>query len=641
MENNVAIELKGITKRFGEVVANKNVDLTLKRGEILAILGENGSGKTTLMNMISGIYYPDEGTISVNGNPVQIRSPKDAFDLKIGMIHQHFKLIDIFTAADNIILGEQMPEYSLRKEYEKIKGAYKKKMAEAKKKYNEYMEEDGRRFSKERNKLLREQAAIFNRASAEVFFLGWIKAGKRIVFNHLAGKRAKKLQVIADRYGFDIDLSKKIYDMSVSEKQTVEIIKVLYRGADILILDEPTAVLTPQEIRKLFDVLRKMREDGKAIIIITHKLNEVMEISDRVSVLRKGEYIGTVETKDTNEKALTEMMVGKKIDLNIERKLPVDPRPRLVINNLTILNKDGRKAIDNASFTINGGEILGIAGIAGNGQKELLEGIAGLQKKESGEIIFHNPKENKPVTFYHKDLKQIKKMAEEGFFHYPSGEKVDLKGKSKKEIVRLVNEEQILFYEDEIIDLKDRTPREIQELGIKLSFVPEDRLNMGLVGNMSIVDNMLLRSYRKGKFVFVNRKKPKALADTIIEELEVVTPSDQTPVRRLSGGNVQKVLVGREISSSPKVLMAAYPVRGLDINSSYTIYNLLNEQKEKGTAVVYVGEDLDVLIDLCDRILVLSAGKITGIVDGRTATKDEIGLLMTKVHHGESAEENA
>ena len=641
MENNVAIELKGITKRFGEVVANKNVDLTLKRGEILAILGENGSGKTTLMNMISGIYYPDEGTISVNGNPVQIRSPKDAFDLKIGMIHQHFKLIDIFTAADNIILGEQMPEYSLRKEYEKIKGEYKRKMAEAKKKYNEYMEENGRRFSKERNKLLREQAGIFNRASAEVFFLGWIKAGKRIVFNHLAGKRAKKLQVIADRYGFDIDLSKKIYDMSVSEKQTVEIIKVLYRGADILILDEPTAVLTPQEIRKLFDVLRKMREDGKAIIIITHKLNEVMEISDRVSVLRKGEYIGTVETKDTNEKALTEMMVGKKIDLNIERKLPVDPRPRLVINNLTILNKDGRKAIDNASFTINGGEILGIAGIAGNGQKELLEGIAGLQKKESGEIIFHNPKENKPVTFYHKDLKQIKKMAEEGFFHYPSGEKVDLKGKSKKEIVRLVNEEQILFYEDEIIDLKDRTPREIQELGIKLSFVPEDRLNMGLVGNMSIVDNMLLRSYRKGKFVFVNRKKPKALADTIIEELEVVTPSDQTPVRRLSGGNVQKVLVGREISSSPKVLMAAYPVRGLDINSSYTIYNLLNEQKEKGTAVVYVGEDLDVLIDLCDRILVLSAGKITGIVDGRTATKDEIGLLMTKVHHGESAEGNA
>lgn len=641
MENNVAIELKGITKRFGEVVANKNVDLTLKRGEILAILGENGSGKTTLMNMISGIYYPDEGTISVNGNPVQIRSPKDAFDLKIGMIHQHFKLIDIFTAADNIILGEQMPEYSLRKEYEKIKGEYKRKMAEAKKKYNEYLEENGRRFSKERNKLLREQAGIFNRASAEVFFLGWIKAGKRIVFNHLAGKRAKKLQVIADRYGFDIDLSKKIYDMSVSEKQTVEIIKVLYRGADILILDEPTAVLTPQEIRKLFDVLRKMREDGKAIIIITHKLNEVMEISDRVSVLRKGEYIGTVETKDTNEKALTEMMVGKKIDLNIERKLPVDPRPRLVINNLTILNKDGRKAIDNASFTINGGEILGIAGIAGNGQKELLEGIAGLQKKESGEIIFHNPKENKPVTFYHKDLKQIKKMAEEGFFHYPSGEKVDLKGKSKKEIVRLVNEEQILFYEDEIIDLKDRTPREIQELGIKLSFVPEDRLNMGLVGNMSIVDNMLLRSYRKGKFVFVNRKKPKALADTIIEELEVVTPSDQTPVRRLSGGNVQKVLVGREISSSPKVLMAAYPVRGLDINSSYTIYNLLNEQKEKGTAVVYVGEDLDVLIDLCDRILVLSAGKITGIVDGRTATKDEIGLLMTKVHHGESSEENA
>lgn len=639
MEKNVAIELKGITKRFGEVVANKNVNLVLNRGEILAILGENGSGKTTLMNMISGIYYPDEGEIFVNGEPVQIRSPKDAFNLKIGMIHQHFKLVDIFTAADNIILGEVMPEYSLRKEFEIIRDEYNVKMAEAREKLESVKEKTDKRISRDILKIKREQAKIFNRALFEVNALGWIKAGKRVVFNHLQRKRAQKLQTIADRYGFDINLKKKVYDMSVSEKQTVEIIKVLYRGADILILDEPTAVLTPQEIRKLFDVLRKMREDGKAIIIITHKLNEVMEISDRVSVLRKGEYIGTVNTAETNEKALTEMMVGKKIDLNIERKDPVDPKPRLIINNLTILNKEGRKAIDDVSFTINGGEILGIAGIAGNGQKELLEGIAGLQKKESGEIIFHNPKENKPVTFYHKDLKQVKDMASKGFFHYPDGTKVDLKGKKDKEIVKLVNDEQILFYTDEIINLNDRTPRQIQELGIKLSFVPEDRLNMGLVGNMSIVDNMLLRSYRKGKFVFVNRKKPKALADSIIDELEVVTPSDQTPVRRLSGGNVQKVLVGREISSSPKVLMAAYPVRGLDINSSYTIYNLLNKQKERGTAVVYVGEDLDVLIELCDRILVLSAGKVTGIIDGRKAQKDEIGILMTKASHADEGTE--
>lgn len=639
MEKNVAIELKGITKRFGEVVANNNINLDLHRGEILAILGENGSGKTTLMNMISGIYYPDEGEIFVNGNPVQIKCPKDAFDLKIGMIHQHFKLVDIFTAADNIILGEQMPEYSLKKEYEKIKAEYQEKMAVAKAKYKEYLDANGKKHTKERDKILREQAHIFNKTVFEIGILGWIKAGKRIVFNHLSRKRAQKLQHIAVKYGFDIDLRKKVYDMSVSEKQTVEIIKVLYRGAEILILDEPTAVLTPQEIRKLFDVLQKMREDGKAIIIITHKLNEVMEISDRVAVLRKGEYIGTVNTADTDEKKLTEMMVGKKIDLNIDRKDPVDPKPRLIVEHMTVKNKDGIKAINDISFTINGGEILGIAGIAGNGQKELLEGIAGLQPMESGDIIFHNPKKNRPVTFYHKDLKKIKAMAAEGFFHDPDGNKVDLKGKSNKEITKLVNDEQILFYEDEIIDLKHKTPREIQELGIKLSFVPEDRLNMGLVGNMSIVDNMLLRSYRKGKSIFLNRKRPKNLADTIIKDLEVVTPSDQTPVRRLSGGNVQKVLVGREISSSPKVLMAAYPVRGLDINSSYTIYNLLNAQKERGTAVVYVGEDLDVLIDLCDRILVLCGGKITGIVDGRTAKKDEIGLMMTRSHHTEGGTE--
>ena len=568
------IELKGITKRFGEVLANNNVNLTLKKGEILAILGENGSGKTTLMNMISGIYYPDEGQIFINGEEVQIRSPQDAFDKHIGMIHQHFKLVDIFTAADNIILGEKMPKTD--------KNVFK-------------------------------------------------NCFRAIKYNYLARSRVKTLQKYIEKYGFEIDLSKKIYDMSVSEKQTVEIIKVLYRGANILILDEPTAVLTPQEIRKLFDVLRKMRDDGKAIIIITHKLNEVMEISDRVSVLRKGEYIATVNTAETNYKELTEMMVGKKIDLNIERKEPVNPKPRLIINNLTILNKDGRKAIDDISFTINGGEILGIAGIAGNGQKELLEGIAGLQHLESGEIIFHNPKENKPVTFFHNDIAQIREKAEKGMFHYPDGTPVVLKGKSNNEIKKLVEQEQILYYEDEIIDLKDKKPREIQELGIKLSFVPEDRLNMGLVGNMSIVDNMLLRSYRKGKTIFLNRKRPKNLADKIIDDLEVVTPSDATPVRRLSGGNVQKVLVGREISSSPKVLMAAYPVRGLDINSSYLIYNLLNEQKEKNVAVVFVGEDLDVLLQLCDRILVLCGGKISGIVDGRTAKKDEVGLLMT--HH--------
>ena len=559
MDKNLAIEMVGITKAFGtKVVANKNVSIDLREGEILSLLGENGSGKTTLMNMIAGIYTPDSGKIYVRGEAVAIKSPMDAFAHHIGMIHQHFKLVDIFTAADNIILGEKA--------------------------------------------------------------FGWL---------HI--NRAKKLQSIVDQYGFNIDLSRKIYEMSVSEKQTVEIIKVLYRGADILILDEPTAVLTPQEIEKLFSVLRKMREEGKSIIIITHKRNEVMAISDRVCVLRKGEHIATVNTAETSEKELTDMMVGQKIDLNIERNLPVNPKPRLFVNDMTVVNKEGRTMVDHVSFELNGGEILGIAGISGNGQKELLEGIAGLQPMRSGEIIFHNPKENRPVTFYHNDLKQIKAKAEAGFFHYPDGTAVVLKGMKNKDIVKLVNDGQILYYEDEVINLKDRTPREIQELGIKLSFVPEDRLNMGLVGNMSIVDNMLLRSYRKGRSIFLNRRRPKLLADEIISNLEVVTPSDQIPVRRLSGGNVQKVLVGREISSSPKVLMTAYPVRGLDINSSYTIYNLLNSQKEKNVAVLFVGEDLDVLLALCDRILVLCGGKVSGVVDARNITKEEIGLLMTTV----------
>ena len=608
MSNTPVVELKGISKSFGEVKANQNVDLEIREGEILSILGENGSGKTTLMNMIAGIYYPDEGEIYIRGEKVTIASPQDAFAHKIGMIHQHFKLVDIFTAADNIILGEKMPRYSIVSEYRKKKEKYDHSQKKAKDVCS----------------------LVFGTIA-----LPFIKLGKALAFNHLSSKRAKALQPIADRYGFELNMKKKIYDMSVSEKQTVEIIKVLYRGADILILDEPTAVLTPQEIRKLFAVLRKMRESGKSIVIITHKLNEVMEISDRVAVLRKGEHIATVNTSETDEKALTEMMVGKKVELNIDRKDPVNVNVRLEIHNMTVRNKDGIKAIDDISFDINGGEILGIAGIAGNGQKELLEGIAGLQKVEKGDVIFHNPKKDKPVTFYHKTLKKIKKMAEEGCFHDPDGRKWSFKGLSNKEITNLVKEEKVLFYEDEIIDLRHRTPREIQELGIKLSFVPEDRLNMGLVGNMSIIDNMALRSYRKGRSVFVDKKRPKKLADTIIRELEVVTPSDQTPVRRLSGGNVQKVLVGREISSSPKVLMAAYPVRGLDINSSYLIYNLLNQQKEKNVAVVFVGEDLDVLLALSDRILVLSGGKIAGIVDGRTVTKEEVGRLMT-AHSGDT-----
>ena len=558
MEKQPIIQLENITKTFGKVIANHNVTMDIRQGEILSVLGENGCGKTTLMNMIAGIYYPDAGRILINGEEVKIASPRDAFTYKIGMIHQHFKLIDVFSAAENIVLGVDDGKYNLKE----------------------------------------------------------VKS---------------RVLAMCEKYGFHIDPDKKIHEMSVSEKQTVEIIKVLYRGADILILDEPTAVLTPQEIRTLFDVLRAMRADGKSIVIITHKLNEVMEISDRVAILRKGEHIATVNTEDTNEQELTEMMVGQKIELNIDRPMPENVCDRLEVRGLNMTGPDGVKILDDISFVARAGEILGIAGIAGSGQRELLEAIAGLKSFEAGEIIFNRPKKNLPVSFYHKSFAEVKAMAAAGKFHYEDGTRVDFKGMHHSQIVSLVNEGKVLFDEDEVIDLCDRTPLQIREMGVRLSFVPEDRLGMGLVGNMDITDNMMLRSYRKGHSMFLDRKRPKGLADTIVSELEVVTPdTNHTPVRRLSGGNVQKVLVGREIAAAPVVLMAAYPVRGLDINSSYTIYNLLTKQKQAGVAVIFVGEDLDVLLALCDRIMVVSGGRVAGVVDARTAKKDEIGLLMVK-----------
>ncbi|MDO4386949.1 MAG: ABC transporter ATP-binding protein [Clostridia bacterium] len=567
MQKKIAVSMRGITKRFGSVVANNSVDLDVYQGEILAVLGENGCGKTTLMNMLAGIYYPDEGQIFVDGREVVIRSPKDAYALKIGMVHQHFKLVDLFTASENVVLG---------------------------------LKEEGRYNLKKVNEQVAE---------------------------------------IAEKYGFHIEPQKRIYDMSVSEKQTVEIIKMLYRGADILILDEPTAVLTPQEITRLFDVLRRMKADGKSIIIITHKLHEVLSVSDRVAILRKGERVGTVETAQTSESELTELMVGKKVSLNIERKLPVNAAPRLLVRNLTSKNEEGRSVVKNVSFTVNGGEIFGIAGIAGSGQKELLEAIAGLQPVESGEIEFINPKKDRPVTFYHKSLKRVVELADKNAFHDGEGKPVSFKGMTRTEIRRRVNHGDVLFREDEVLSLRDKTPLQIRSLGIHLSFVPEDRLGMGLVGGMGITDNMMLRSYRKGHAGFVDRKKPRRQAEEIIRELEVITPGVNVPVRRLSGGNIQKVLLGREIAFTPKLLMAAYPVRGLDINSSYIIYNLLNRQKENGVAVIFVGEDLDVLLELCDRIMVINSGAVTGIVDARTATKEEIGLLMTKTD--DTAKENA
>ena len=505
MENKTAaVQMRDITKRFGTVLANDRVWLDIYRGEILALLGENGSGKTTLMNMLSGIYFPDEGQIFINGEEAVIRSPRDAFGYGIGMIHQHFKLVDVLTAAENIVLGLKKPG--------------------------------------------------------------------RLNMDEVA----KKVKAICDTYGFEVDPYQKIYNMSVSQKQTVEIVKVLYRGADILILDEPTAVLTPQETETLFAVLRNMRDAGKAIVIITHKMHEVEELSDRVAILRHGQFVGDMLTKMTNAQEMTNMMVGRPVTLNIERPDPVDPKPRVEVKNLTVRDMEGTLKLEDVSFTINSGEILGVAGISGCGQKELLEAIAGLQPAESGSI-----------TYIQDD-----------------GTREELLGKE---------------------------PVSISEMGVSLSFVPEDRLGMGLVGSMDLTDNMMLRSFRSGKSLFTNRKNPRKLAEQVVRDLDVNTPGVSTPVRRLSGGHGQKVLVGREIAAAPTVLLTAYAVRGLDINSSYTIYDLINKQKKSGVAVVYVGEDLDVLLELCDRILVLCGGKVSGIVDGRTAEKNKVGMMMTRL----------
>lgn len=498
-----AIELQGITKTFGSVVANDHINLEVRRGEILALLGENGSGKTTLMNMISGIYHPDEGTIKINGKEVTINSPIDAGKLGIGMIHQHFKLVDVFSAMDNVAMGME---------------------------------------------------------------------GKRVKPKELK----EKLTKLTEKYGLEVEPEKKIYNMSVSEKQTVEILKVLYRNADILILDEPTAVLTPQETKKLFRILRKMKEQGSAIIIITHKLNEVMEISDRVTILRKGQSVETVNTSETNEKQLTELMVGRPVTLEIQRPQCENVFTRLKIVDLSVKAADGNMAVKDLNLEIKAGEILGVAGVAGSGQKELCESIAGLILVQAGAIL-HN-KEN----------------------------------------------------------IVGKTPREIANLGISLGFVPEDRLGMGLVASMGMVDNILLKTYDKTKGIFIDRKPARKMAEDLVEKLGVVTPSVDTPVRLMSGGNVQKVLLGREIESNPSVLVTAYPVRGLDINSSYTIYDLLNEQKKKGVAVLFIGEDLDVLLQISDRIMVMCHGEAIGVVDAKSTTKEELGLMMAGKKKGDA-----
>lgn len=490
MQETPAIQLLHLSKCFDSVKACDCIDLDVRRGEILALLGENGSGKTTLTNMLSGIYQPDSGQILLDGKAVAIRSPRDAIRLGIGMIHQHFKLVDVLSARENILLGQ--------------KGMLRLKPEEAVK-----------------------------------------------------------------TFGMKVDLDRKVYDMSVSEKQAVEILKVLCRGADKLILDEPTAVLTPQEIQNLFDTLKKMRDEGKAIIIITHKLEEVMAVSDRVTVLRKGLNVGTVDTCETDRFSLTEKMVGKPISLDVVREEMPPGQTLLKVRNLGASDGSGRMLLDNISFDLKGGEILGVAGVAGSGQKALCEIIAGIEKPSVGSVLM--------------DDKRIDGLS----------------------------------------------PREIIRRGVSMAFIPEDRLGMGLVGGMDIPDNLLLKTYKDQRGFFLNRKQARAEAADMVERLRIATPGLHVKIRKLSGGNVQKVLLGREINLSPRVLITAYPVRGLDIGASMTIYEMLNEQKRKGVGILFVGEDLDVLLGLCDRILVLCAGRVSAIVESQFATKALLGMKMT------------
>ncbi len=492
-----AVEMNDISKRFGDVQALEDVHLDVLVGEIHAILGENGAGKSTLMNVLAGIYTPDAGSVKIYEQQAVLRTPKQAIAKGIGMIHQHFKLVNALTAAENIVAGF-------------------------------------------------DSGVWFNAQKVEA-----------------------KIEALSKQYGLDIAPSKRIRDMSVAEKQRVEILKVLYRGAKILILDEPTAVLTPQETEHLFAILRTMKREGHSMIIITHKLSEVRAISDRVTIMRKGQYIQTEITSEQDEQTLTNAMVGREVDLSLSCVPATGTELLLKVDALTVLDDLGTKRLKSVSFDLLKGEILGVAGVAGSGQRELCEAIAGLLPIVQGDVV----------------------------------------------------------YEGE--SLLGLSPRAIINKGISLSFVPEDRLGMGLVSTMDITNNVLLKEYHRQKGFFITRKNSRVLAEYLVDKLNIDTPSISHPVRLLSGGNIQKVLLGREIENNPHLIITAYPSRGLDIGSSHLVYDLLNAQKEKGIGILFIGEDLDVLMGLADRILVMCEGKVTGVLTRDAFDKQKIGYLMS------------
>ncbi|SFA37893.1 nucleoside ABC transporter ATP-binding protein [Anoxybacillus pushchinoensis] len=493
------IEMLNIRKVFGSFVANDNITLQLKKGEIHALLGENGAGKSTLMNVLFGLYQPDGGEIRVKGKKVNIPNPNVANDLGIGMVHQHFMLVDTFTVTENIILGSE-PTKSGQIDIE--------------------------------------------RAEQEV-------------------------RELSERYGLAVDPKAKIADISVGMQQRVEILKTLYRGADILIFDEPTAVLTPQEIQELIQIMKALVREGKSIILITHKLKEIMEVCDRVTVIRRGKGIGTLNVSETNPNELAALMVGREVHFKTEKQPPKVGKPVLEIQDLVVKDSRGITVVDHLHLTVHAGEIVGIAGVDGNGQTELIEAITGLMKSESGSIR--------------------------------------LNGK----------------------EIRNLTPRQITETGV--GHIPQDRHKHGLVLDFSIGENMVLQTYYKepySKRGVLNFKAIYDKARQLIQEFDVRTPDEYTKARALSGGNQQKAIIGREVDRDPDLLIAAQPTRGLDVGAIEFIHKRLIEQRDRGKAVLLVSFELDEIMNVSDRIAVIYEGKIVAIVDPKETTEQELGLLM-------------
>lgn len=504
------IEMLNIRKEFGTFVANDNITLQLRKGEIHALLGENGAGKSTLMNVLFGLYQPEGGEIRVHGKKVDIENPNIANELGIGMVHQHFMLVEKFTVTENIVLG-----------------------------------------------LEPKSGITIDRATAR-----------------------KKVMEISEQYGLRIDPDAKIEDISVGMQQRVEILKTLYRGADILIFDEPTAVLTPQEIQELIQIMKRLIAEGKSIILITHKLKEIMQVADRCTVIRRGRYIGTVEVDETvNEDSLAEMMVGREVNFDAEYSKADPQQVVLDVQNLVVKDSRGLKVVEGLDLQIRAGEVLGIAGIDGNGQTELIEAISGLKKPESGKIILNG----KDVTGY--------------------------------------------------------PPRKMTEAGI--GHIPQDRHKHGLVLDYSIRDNMVLQTYYKEPFSkrgLMNYKAVAEKAKALIEKFDVRTPSIDVPARALSGGNQQKAIIAREVDRSPDLLIAAQPTRGLDVGAIEFIHEQLIKEREKGRAVLLISFELDEILHVSDRIAVLYEGKIVGIRDPKETTEQELGFLMAGGQRGDETE---